>query len=54
MDVSAPPSFYRWAAFAISLVVLKFAVEKALSIRTAFRSIKYVRSTYTVVSTHAG
>ncbi|KAG6377342.1 hypothetical protein JVT61DRAFT_15133 [Boletus reticuloceps] len=40
MDLFTPSSFYRWAASAIALVVIKFAVDKALLIRRAFASTK--------------
>ncbi|KAF8437970.1 cytochrome P450 [Boletus edulis BED1] len=40
MDVFTPTSFYRWAASAIALVVIKFVVDKALLIRRAFASTK--------------
>ena len=44
MDVSSSVSIYRWAAASVALVVFKFAVDKALSVRTAFARIKYVCS----------
>ena len=39
---AASTSVYRWAAWAVALVVFKFTVEKAFLIRTAFARIKCV------------
>lgn len=41
-------SIYRWAVTGIALVVFKFAVDNALSVRTAFARIKYVCSACTI------
>ena len=50
MDVSLSKLFYGWAISAIVLIVFKFIVDRALSIRTAFARIKYVYSIHNVVS----